>query len=355
MTLTNLRPFREMNPKPIGMAFLAVMAVLLLLAFNIDKLPFTGGTSYSAAVPRAEGLHKGDRVMIGGVVVGKVTSVSLEGTHVRIGFAITNGDARLGRDTRASIEIATLLGNKYLSLVPQGPGTWPHDKELPLSQTTAAFDVSPALQALGRTTGEIDTQRLAHALDAIAAAFKDTPGSTRSMLAGLSRLSETIASRDAQLTLLLQHADTLTGVLAQRRSAFVQIFGDGDRLLQMLQARRTVVDQLLSNTADMAEQLSGLVHDNQATIGPALRRVHDVLALLNNHQDQLDQIVKELYVFVRGEVDATGSGPWFDGAAINATNPIQVGDLQGFVPSQHPRTLGDLLGVRYAQRAVRHR
>ena len=355
MSLTNIKPFREMNPKPIGMAFLAVIAVLLLLSFNISKLPFTGGTGYSAAVPRAEGLHTGDRVMVGGVVVGKVTSVSLEGTHVRIGFSITNGSVDLGRDTVASIEIATLLGNKYLSLDPRGSGSWPHDKELPLSQTQAAFDVEPALQGLGRTTGQIDTERLAHSLDAIAAAFKDTPGSTRSMLAGLSRLSETIASRDAQLTMLLQHANTLTGVLAQRRADFVQIFGDGDRLLQMLQARRQVVDQLLSNTADMAQQLSGLVHDNQASIGPALRRIHSVLSLLNNHQDQLDQIVKELYVFLRGEVDATGSGPWFDGSAINATNPFQVGGGQGFAPSRHPRTLGELLGVPQAQKAMGQR
>jgi phospholipid/cholesterol/gamma-HCH transport system substrate-binding protein len=351
MSLTNLKPFREMNPKPIGIAFLATMAVLLFLAFNISKLPFTSGTGYSAAVSRAEGLHKGDRVMVGGVPVGKVTSVSLEGTHVRIGFSITNGDVKLGRDTTASIEIATLLGNKYLSLDPKGSGEWPHDQELPLSQTQTAFDVEPALQGLGRTTGQLDAQRLAGALDAMAAAFKNSPDSVRSMLSGLSRVSETIASRDAELTSLLQHADTLTGVLAQRRQDVVQIFGDGDRLLQMLQERRAVVDQLLANTADMAQQLTGLVQDNQASIGPALHHLHDVLTLLTDHQDQLDQIVKELYVFLRGEVDATGSGPWFDGAAINATNPIQVGG-QNVTPSKHPRTLGELLGVPVARRAV---
>jgi phospholipid/cholesterol/gamma-HCH transport system substrate-binding protein len=354
MSLPHIRPFREMDPKPIGIAFLVTITLLLVLAFNIGNLPFTGGTGYSAALPMAEGLRSGDRVMVGGVVVGKVTSVSIEGTHVRVGFSLTDGHVHLGRDTVASVQIATLLGNKYLSLDPEGPGEWPHSKELPLAQTRAAFDVSPALQALGRTTGQIDTARLARALDAIAAAFKDSPASTRSMLSGLSRLSETIASRDAELTMLLQHADTLTGVLAQRRAQFVQIFGDGDRLLQMLQARRAVVDQLLSNTADMAQQLSGLVHDNERSIGPALQHIRGVLTVLNQHQDQLDQIVKELYVFVRGEVDATGSGPWFDGAAINATNPIQAGDLQGYTPSKHPRTLGDLLGVPYARRAVKH-
>src|SRR4051812_40974941 len=351
----HVRPFREMDPVPIGVIFLVVMVVLLLLSFNISKLPFASGTGYNAAFARADGLRKGDRVMIGGVVVGKVTSVGLEGTHVRIGFTLTRGGVRLGRGTTASIQIATLLGNKYVSLDPKGSGTWPHDRELPLAQTHATFDVEPALQGLGRTVGAIDTDRLAQALDTMATTFRDSPASVRSMLRGLSRLSETIASRDTELTRLLQHADSLTGVLAERRDDFVQIFGDGDRLLQMLQARRTVVDELLANTADMAEQLTGLVHDNQASIGPALRHVHSVLSLLNDHQQQLDQIVKELYVFVRGEVDATGSGPWFDGAAINATNPIQVDPGQRTTPLLHPRTLGDLLGVPLARKAVRGR
>jgi hypothetical protein len=76
-----------------------------------------------------------------------------------------------------------------------------------------------------------------------------------------------------------------------------------------------------------------------------------VLTLLNAHQDDLDQIVKELYVFVRGEVDATGSGPWFDGTAINATNPFQAGGSTPGVIS-HPKTFGDLLGVPQAQRRL---
>jgi phospholipid/cholesterol/gamma-HCH transport system substrate-binding protein len=138
-------------------------------------------------------------------------------------------------------------------------------------------------------------------------------------------VSETIASRDQQLGALLNHADTLTGVLADRKQDFTRIFGSGDQLLQLLKRRQQVVASLLRNTSALSVQLSGLVHDNQASIGPALAQLHGVLDVLNSHQSNLDQIIKELYVFVRGEVDATGSGPWFDGTAINATNPIQVG------------------------------
>jgi virulence factor Mce-like protein len=323
----SIRPFREMDPVPIGVVFLAVMAALLLLSFNLDKLPFTSGTGYNAAFARADGLRKGDRVMVGGVVVGKVTSVGLEGTHVKVGFSVTNGHVHLGTDSTASIQIATLLGNKYLALEPSGPGQWPSSRELPLSHTQNVFDVEPAFQGLAKTAGEIDTHRLAMALDTMAQTFKDSPGSIRSMLDGLSRLSTTIASRDQQLGELLQHADTLTGVLAQRRQDFTRIFGSGDQLLQMLQQRQAVVRSLLTNTTALSRQLSGLVHDNQASIGPTLAHLHQVLGVLNAHQGNLDQIIKELYVFVRGEVDATGSGPWFDGTAINATNPVQLSDL----------------------------
>ena len=352
MRLSRLRPFREMDPVPIGVAFIAVMAALLVLSFNLDKLPFTSGTGYSAAFARADGLRKGDRVMVGGVPVGKVDSVGLEGTHVRVGFRITSGGVRLGQDTTASIQIATLLGNKYLALEPSGVGEWPSDRELPLTHTQSPYDVVPAFEDLAKTVGDIDTARLAHALDTLAATFRDSPASVRSMLSGLSRLSVTIASRDHQLAELLGRAQSVTGVLADRRQEFSRIFGDGDRLLRMLQQRHAVIASLLTNTTRMSQELSGLVRDNQATIGPALDHVHGVLDLLNRHQDQLDQIVKELYVFVRGEVDATGSGPWFDGSAINALNPFQT-DAPKVGVSQHPRTLGDLLGVPQAQRAVR--
>ncbi len=346
----SVKPFREMDPVPIGVVFLAVMAGLLVLAFNLGKLPFTSGTGYSAAFAHADGLRKGDRVMIGGVAIGKVNSVSLEGTHVRVGFSITNGSVHLGMRSTASIQIATLLGNKYLSLEPAGPGEWPSARELPLTQTRTAFDVEPAFQGLARTVGAINTDQLARALDTMAATFRDSPASVRSMLRGLSRLSQTVASRNDELATLLQHADDLTGVLAERRGDFTRIFGAGDQLLRMLQQRHAVISDLLDNTAMMADQLTGLVRDNEGSMGPALRHLHSVLAVLDGHQDELQQIIKELYVFVRGEVDATGSGPWFDGTAINATNPIQLGGTGSSWAK--PRTLGQLLGVPVPRKVV---
>lgn len=343
---SSFRQFRDMNPIPIGVISIIVLIGMVFLSFNLTKLPFGSGRNYTAAFTEAAGLRSGNEVQVGGVVVGKISSISLEGTHVKVDFRITNSAVHLGKDTTASIEIATLLGNKYIALKPAGTGNWPESTEIPVTHTTSPYDVEPALQGLASTVGKIDTKQLAGALNALSTTFRHSPAPLRSTLSGLSRLSQTIASRDAALGTLLHHTARLTGVLAQRRQQFVQILGDGDKLLTMLDQRRQVINQLLINTTRLATQLAGLVHDNQQTLTPLLHHLHNVLGTLNSNQDNLTKIIQGLYVFVRGEVDATGAGPWFDGGAINVLNPISPGSgLSRKMSKGTARSLNQLLGL----------
>lgn len=323
----SLPQLRELNPVPIGVTAVVVLIALVALALNIGKLPFTSGRGYTAAFSEAAGLRPGDQVEVAGIPVGSVESVSLEGTHVQVGFDITDGSVHVGPGTRLSIQIATLLGNKYLALSPGGGGQWPQDREIPISRTTSPYDVEPALQNLARTAQQINTKQLASALNTLAATFRNSPVPLRSTLTGLSRLSQTIASRSDALSQLLQRTQAVTAVLSQRRGNIAQLMDDGSLLLQEVDKRRAVVNQLLGNTARLARQLTGLVHDNRATLHPMLVHLHNVLATLNAHQSDLSATIQGLYTLVRGEVDATGSGPWFDGTAINVVNPVSIGGL----------------------------
>lgn len=323
----SLPPLRELNPVPIGVIAVVVLIGLVALALNIGNLPFTSGRGYSAAFSEAAGLRPGDQVEVAGVPVGSVQSVDLEGMHVRVGFDITDGSVHVGPDTHLSIQIATLLGNKYLELDPGGGSTWPADREIPESRTTSPYDVTTALQDLSRTSSQIDSRQLANALNTLAATFRNSPAVLRSTLAGLSRLSETIASRSATLSQLLQRTQAVTGVLADRRGTIATLIDDGSLLLRELDKRRAVIAALLVNTTRLAQQLTGLVGDNQATLHPMLVHLRGVLDALNAHQSELTTIVKGLYTLVRGEVDATGAGPWFDGTAINVVNPVSISGL----------------------------
>lgn len=318
-----MTPLRERNPVAVGAVGLGIIAVLLLLAFNIQDLPLLAGNKYTAAFSEAGGLKAGDEVRVAGVKVGKVAAVGLEGDHVKVTFRVGRG-TDLGRDTKASVRIKTILGQKFLALDPAGGGHL--DKEIPLSRTTSAYDVVEAFSDLTTTEERIDTDQFAKSLDTISTTFKDSPADVRAALLGLSRLSATIASRDAALRELLGHAHSVTQVLADRNAQVAALLSDGNLLLQELSARRQAIHTLLVSTVTLSQQLTGLVRDTRADMAPALKHLKDVLALLQKHQSDLDTSIKNLAPFVRVFANTLGNGRWFD---TYVQNLVPVGVAPG--------------------------
>ncbi|UGY92265.1 MCE family protein [Streptomyces gobiensis] len=325
-----MTPFRERNPVTIGVIGLTVIALLTIAAFRIDDLPLIGsGKKYSAAFSEAGGLKPGDEVRIAGVKVGKVDDVDLDGDHVKVDFRIKGGP-EFGTRTGAAIRVKTILGAKYLSLVPKGPGQLEPGSEIPLSRTVSAYDVVEAFSDLTTTTEEIDTEQLATALDTISDTFKDSPKEVRESINGLSKLSRTVASRDAELRELLKNTNSVTGVLADRSDELTKMMKDGDKLFKEIHNRRKAISALLRNSVALSVQLTGLVKDNREQLGPALKRLGQVVRMLERNQESLNRSVKLLAPYARVFTNTLGNGPWFDSYVQNL---VAVGVEPGGGPS----------------------
>ena len=305
-----MRPFRERNPLPIGIIGIVAILLVVILAFNANALPFIGGgDTYHADFADAAGLKTGDDVRIAGVKVGKVTSLTLDGNKVRVGFQVDSG-TDVGPDSTADIKIKTLLGQKYIALNPSGSGKLHGD--IPVSRTTTPLDVTQAFIQLGKQAGEIDTAQLAKAFDTLADTFKDTPPYVHSSLIGLQRLSTSIASRDAQLTELLKDTNTVTETLAARDAEVAKLINDSSLILNTVYEQRAVIHNLLVDTTAVAKQLAGLVRDNRAIIGPALANLETTLTILQRNQDNLDETIHLAAPFIRDFTDVLGNGRWFE-------------------------------------------
>lgn len=305
-------PFRERNPVPIGLASMAAIVLAMVLAMNVQSLPIIGGgTVYNAAFAEAAGLHSGEEVRIAGVKVGKVESVDLEGDHVRVEFRVDKG-VRVGDLTRAEIKIKTLLGAHYLALDPRGPNKQQPGRQIPVSRTSTPFEIVPAVSELSSRVETINDKQLAESFDTLAATFENSPDEIKASLRGLRRLSETISSRDDQLHELVGRSKNVTQLLADRDQEFIRLIQDGDKILQSLQARRTVIHQLLVNTVALSTQINGLIADNEKQIGPMLDNLQRVTRILVKNQKNLDRTIQLLGPFSRQFTDATGSGRWFD-------------------------------------------
>ncbi len=313
-----MKPFRERDPVPIGLAGVAFLALFGVLAFQAQNLSIFngGGKIYRAAFTEAANLKKTNEVRVAGVKVGTVTSVGLDNDHVLVKFRVKDG-VKLGKLTKASIRIKTLVGAEYLALDPEGDVKLDPKETIPTSRTTPPFDVVPAFQDLATTVQSIDTAQLTKALNVLSADFGDTAPNVKSALTGLSRLSHTIASRDQQLQSLLQHARGVTGVLANRDDELQKLIVDADQVLQVLDARRQVISELLRNTSALATQLTGLVVDNRAAINPALSHLKTVVDTLNANQASIYRTLQLAGPFVRLFSNTIGNGKWFDTYVAN--------------------------------------
>jgi phospholipid/cholesterol/gamma-HCH transport system substrate-binding protein len=322
-----VKPFRERNPLAVGAVGLAILAGTVLAAFHIDDLAaLTAQGSYEAAFHDASGLVAGNEVRVAGVKVGKVTGVGLaraaSGPYVRVDFRLDDGDVHLGDRTGATIRIKTVLGQKYLSLTPSGPGRLADGAEIPLDRTAAPFDVIQAVSGLADTVDQIDSEQLATAFTTLAQTFNDTPPSVSASLTGLSRLSQTVASRDEQLRQLLARAHSVTGVLAARDDEFRKLVADGSALLDEVSRRRDAIHDLLVGTNELATQLSGLVADNRAKLAPALNQLRAVVALLQRNRNQLAQTIETMAPFIDAFTNVLGNGRWFDSYVAGLIQPF---------------------------------
>jgi phospholipid/cholesterol/gamma-HCH transport system substrate-binding protein len=308
------KPLRERNPAAVGAVGLLVLALVGLAAYNADALPVIGGgTTYSANFTEAAGLRPGNEVRVAGVKVGKVTGVSLDGADaytVKVTFKVRH--TWIGDASTAAIGIKTLLGEKYLAVDPLGSRKQDPGTRIPTSRTTSPYDVTQAFDGLGQTLGSIDTRQLATSFQTIADTFRNTPDSVHSAATGLSALSRTVSSRDAQLARLLTGSKQLTQTLSDQNGHFQTLVSDGDLLLGEIQKRRDAIHALLTGAQDLGIQLSGLVADNTRQLGPTLDALDRVTGVLVANQASLDQVLALAGPYYRLVGNTLGNGRWFD-------------------------------------------
>ncbi|NKQ57753.1 MCE family protein [Amycolatopsis sp. K13G38] len=320
-----MKSFTERDPVKLAVGGITLLVVSLAVAFNANRLPLIGdGPLYHAEFADASGLAAGQEVRIAGIKVGSVSAVQLDGDHVVADFHVKN--ATFGTATKASIEIKTLLGEHYLALEPAGPGAVDEGGTIPLARTSVPLNIVPATQQLTEQNNAIDTQRVAQAFDALSSALNASTPEARATLDGLSKLSHTISSRDTQLQQLFARAHSVAGTIASQDGNIDQLIAGSNQVLEVLDHRRDSIHEVLTGTRDLAEQLSGLVHDNQATLGPALDQLHQVETVLQKDDDQINQILQRLPAYYRVFTNVVGNGRYFD-STVKAPRSVAACDV----------------------------
>lgn len=304
--------FRRLNPLPLGIAALALAVALVAVSLGLGRWP--GGVRYRAFFAESAGLRAGEPVLVAGVKAGEVSEVVLDGARVRVAFLLRER-VRLGSLTRAHIRLATLLGAHALVLEPAGPGALAGP--IPIARTSVPYEIMPAVGDLAAKAAKLDPAALAGAMRAISRTLDGSAEEITATLDGLSRLSRTIAGRDDRLRELVLRGRTVVGLAASRTGRLRGLARDGDLLLRELAARRAAVHGLLTNTLALSAEVDGLIAENRAELGPALRDLRSLTGMLRRNESRLDRSLALLAPFTRQFADVTGNGRWFDAVIQN--------------------------------------
>ncbi|MGY0388760.1 MCE family protein [Nocardioides sp. WG-D5] len=305
-------PFRERNPVKIGAVSIAVLLMLMVMAFKADSLPLIGGgTTYYANFSEAGGLKTGDEVRVAGVRVGKVDSIELDGNQVKVGFKIRE-KVNFGESSGAGVRVKTLLGDMFLELQPAGEGQMKAGATIPVDRTESPYDVVQAFEGLADTSANIDKDQLAAALTTLADLTRSTPEEFQAALTGVSDLSRNLAAKDERIDSLLTQLDRVTKVLDERDEDLIALMNDANQLFAALVERREAVHNLLLSTQQLSKELSQLVDDSRADLKPALESLDVILDVFTKNEENLEKSLRLMAPFYKVFNNTLGNGPWWD-------------------------------------------
>ncbi|WP_370248967.1 MCE family protein [Nocardioides sp.] len=306
------RSWTERDPVPIAIVGVLAITLLLTVAMAWQRLPFVDRTlTYRAEFTDAAGLVPGEEVRVAGVKVGTVRDLRLDGARVVVEFTVAH-DVPLGARTEAGIEVKTLLGQHFLSVRPAGDGTLAEGSLIPLARTRTPVNIVPAFNDLADATARTDTDAVAAAFDSLSATLRRTAPELDGALTGLGRLSSSITRRDTEIRSLFDRAERVVGTVAARDEDLADLLTASEEVLTVLDDRRDVVRGIIGRTRALAARLRGLVDDNEAVLGPALRDLDTVLSVLRAHEQDLEQMLTYAAPYAREFTNVGGTGEWFD-------------------------------------------
>ncbi|HEX9236233.1 MAG TPA: MCE family protein, partial [Actinomycetota bacterium] len=141
-------------------------------------------------------------------------------------------------------------------------------------------------------------------------------------------LAQALADMDSQIKSLIGSSDTIMATYASQNQAISQILDDLDQLGGQLGGMTGDIDSLITNFADVEQQLHQLLVKNKGNIDVSLAELDSVAGTLARNRANLAETLCTLPAGVAGYFQTTSWGEWFNVRIIGVTlkdsndNPI---------------------------------
>lgn len=295
----------------VGGLLLAALGVLAFMALQVGAISRLGSSSVDvdARFRSAAGLQVGAAVSIAGVEVGKVTQLAVEHDVAIVSMSL-DPSIGIGQDAKVRVRARSLLGEKYVEIVPGARGAPALQDGAHLAVAGEQVEIDEILARMAPLFEGIDADQAGRVVASLADALERDP----------ERLTRMLDNADKALAGGALAAEELPGLLADGRGAITQARGtltqvdarvrDGGALLSHADRVLDHVDAAASDLPALTGRAEGLLADGEVLVGSLQERSGELEIVLGNFQGfdkwELRRLLREEGILVRmrpAEVD----------------------------------------------------
>jgi virulence factor Mce-like protein len=263
-----------------GLVTLAVVMFTVYVSYTANNgLPFVPKYKVSVDVPDAGQLVRHAEVRIGGARVGQVLQIHAvprtrdEPAHARLDLALNQDLEPLAGDTRSEIRVASILGGKYVSLVPgKSPQKLGKGDILPLSRAATAVDIDEAFRVFDpktRSALQATVIELGNAVAGRGVGFNRALGNLADSAAPAQRVLGQLADPNTDLAGFVDAAARAVTTLAPVSGPLVGMLSDGATTLAAVNAAGDELGRALDALPGAAAQSTTTLRNLQPALASA--------------------------------------------------------------------------------------
>ncbi|MGW0807477.1 MCE family protein [Nonomuraea sp. NPDC002799] len=240
-----------------------------------------GGRPYSVTIEFADALDLVPQSLckVNDVTVGEVTGIELDdGWRAGVVCAV-RGDVVLPDRTTAAIAQTSLLGEKFVKLLPAGRGRL--GGPIPLARTRTSAEVEQVLSAASLLVNGGGLDQLATINIELGAVLDGRSDTIKDLLRRLDTFAEGLDGSKREIVRLIDELDDLTATLAGQRGTIEAVATEAGPAVEQLRRQRRDLTGLLAGLGRLGRTAGRVVERSQADTLANLRSLRKILKYLD--------------------------------------------------------------------------
>ena len=273
------------------------MAVTLALATLVGATAFLGSgddggpRTYRATFSRAIQLFPAGKVRVVGVDVGEIVDVRTMGGGVEVEFRVDDPDVRIPADVEAAIVPVSLLGERYIQLLPayEGGPELEEGATIPIERTAVPSEPDELLRSLQDYFGALDPEVVGGFVENAARLLEGNGQELNQLIGEASTLVQTLSSKRGDLAAIIVQFDRLSTALATRQQGLRRLIHSYNTVAHTLTGNRVALEGTIVGLSNAAEELAALLVTHRKPLHQDIRRLTRTGRTIGRNIDSLTE------------------------------------------------------------------